>query len=820
MVRPRSNCLLYLCALTLSTVAAMSPWVRNRHYLRDMYDYGLVLAANGHMDRGERPYVDFTTPIQAGFLRLNWLIEHATGGTYGGLTWGAAGLILVSLLVLTSMLARRWPMWLALMVGGAITIASASQHTILWHNALGVFCLSMVVWSAAIAPIWRKTTWPWHVLTAAGLVLGGINKINFQLIALCAAGAWIVRAHFAATRSWDEVVRSLAGVLLAGVIVPVSLELWWTGAAISQWWHNVVGMAAGQRVEILSEILSATFLWHQTHPYYGQSLITPVGFFGLLMTILTAVAVSGGRHAGIWTRTVSVVSALLAGLAGAVLLQSNFEISHLGLAAWLALLVSVWLAHGDEISAGHRRLLVGVAVPAALLLISAWSSAWIGQRSQFGYSTASRTDYQEVAVEVPRLQAMGGLWLPPEVVGSLKMFDIGQVDPDKSGRYNEFYGLGTEWLDRFYPAIRKRNEPLWVHWGTSYDESAIRLLSERMSGADRYEAIYCTVARDEWPDEIRAVLDKYYDRQFVGSTLLRWSPKNPGPDLSDAFDMQAKLGGNIVGSVLHFDRHPMTFSQTTDGAVIMGTRHSAGAVLLNTPTYRMKGVAMIDRLPGTGDNPVEVRARITVHGSTPEELLWSAHLQLQPGEQTKRLPFVIDPGGRRVMFWISTDRPGRSPVFAGYRELEIEAAVEGPIEAPALRGDVSTARMAKPTELDALFDRLKWRPEYLLLRDAQVDAEGAELAPGGELWFHTQNMTGLVEGGVKNLSANTTGPMVRVVWYKGGRLQLMQNDVVPAGGSYPFRVWTAEPGGWIGVLTDRSDSAAVKVKITSAQMQP
>jgi hypothetical protein len=132
-------------------VVALLPWWRNHGYLRDLYDYGLVITANGHMNRGERPYVDFTTPIQAGFLGLNWLIEKAGGGTYAALTRGGAGLIVLSGLLLPLMLARRWPWWAALAVGAAITVGSVSQHTIVWHNSLGVFCLAVAVIAAAIA---------------------------------------------------------------------------------------------------------------------------------------------------------------------------------------------------------------------------------------------------------------------------------------------------------------------------------------------------------------------------------------------------------------------------------------------------------------------------------------------------------------------------------------------------------------------------------------------------------------------------------------------------------------------------------------------
>lgn len=90
---PRWPAVAFTAALLL---IALLPWWRNHGYLRDLYDYGLVIAANGHLNLGERPYVDFTTPIQAGFLGLSWMFERLGGGTYGGLTLGGAALIDIS----------------------------------------------------------------------------------------------------------------------------------------------------------------------------------------------------------------------------------------------------------------------------------------------------------------------------------------------------------------------------------------------------------------------------------------------------------------------------------------------------------------------------------------------------------------------------------------------------------------------------------------------------------------------------------------------------------------------------------------------------
>lgn len=125
----------------LALIVAL-PWIRNHDRLRDFMDYGLVMAAVGRMDAGEAPYRDFTTPIQAGFLQLNRWAEKIGGGDYLGMTYGGLALIVVSFLAMTWLLSQRLAMPWALFYAATLTTATASQHTIIWHNPLGVICLA------------------------------------------------------------------------------------------------------------------------------------------------------------------------------------------------------------------------------------------------------------------------------------------------------------------------------------------------------------------------------------------------------------------------------------------------------------------------------------------------------------------------------------------------------------------------------------------------------------------------------------------------------------------------------------------------------
>jgi hypothetical protein len=120
-----------------------------------------------------------------------------------------------------------------------------------------------------------------------------------------------------------------------------------------------------------------------------------------------------------------------------------------------------------------------------------------------------------------------------------------------------------------------------------------------------------------------------------------------------------------------------------------------------------------------------------------------------------------------------------------------------------------------------LFGPIAWRPRQWIVRGGSAGAQGLELAPGGETWLRTANMTGEIRGRIVVLPGAQRLPMVRVVWYKGGRLQLMQHGRIEPDHPFEFRVWTAEPSGWIGILVENEERVApVQVRVTDSSLQP
>lgn len=818
MFRLRLPAFLLSCGLVAGVILALLPWWRNHGYLRDLYDYGLVITANGHMNRGERPYVDFTTPIQAGFLGLNWVIEKAGGGTYAALTRGGAGLIVLSGLLLPLMLARRWPWWAALAVGTAITAGSVSQHTIVWHNSLGVFCLAVAVMATAIAPVLRREDWPWHLLAGAGLFLGGLNKLNFHLVALAAALAWAVRAGLVRKADWPRVGLTVVAVLAAGLVLPVATEMIWTGASFRLWQDNVIGLAAGSRWDLLERIFTSDFLFRPLHDYYGAQVLPQSGLAGLLLSFVTLVLCwPRGRAdaAARWDRVLLPLAVVLAGAAAAALLATNFEIACLGVAAWTALLASLWLGFAPSPSVRPGIFFAGFVLPVLVFGASGWWSAWLGQRSQFGYSLVPRSDYQPVAEVVPAYASLQGLRLPPDIVLSFEALSHVLAEDKGDGRRPVFYGPGLELLDRYFPSKRAKGQPLWAHWGTTYDGQAITRLRNAMLHDENYRTVFTNIAFAHWPDEVRTVLEHYFVRDLVGPIASRWRHRDDATaNLADSFDVLNRLGGNVDGRMFHLDRHPLRVWRTIEGQVILGTSQPVGQVLLRTPVYRLGGTAVISRLPGSGDGPRSVDFKVIVHGASPEDVRWSARVELPAGQQSVTVPFQADAGGRMLMFWvIRAIEPTAGGLVAGFRDLQISHAVESTV-APRLSQGSPTDVAINSGHIESLLGAVSWRPAQLVVRNGGPAAEGLELSPGGEIWMHTDGMTGELRGQVSCPPGDGRPPVVRVVWYKGGRLQIIHQEWAKRGQPFDFRVWTAEPGGWFGVLVDGGkDLAPVRVRV-------
>jgi len=581
-----------------------------------------------------------------------------------------------------------------------------------------------------------------------------------------------------------------------------------------------VSLPSGQRLEYVGSLFSPQFLWHPPHDYYGWIWLQPVGFFGVLMTLMTAVAawVATANHSWL-LRIVAVLGTLAAAVAGVALIASNFEIAYIGIAAWLVLLVSVWLGTG-AVTLSRWWWILGLVTPAFVLGVSAWESAWRGQRSQFGYSQDPRSDYAAMTELGEQFSYFEGLKMPWWYVRSFERLMLNLPDPDAAGRRAVFWGVGTEWMERFIPAQRARGQALWIHWGTSYSQKDIEHLGDQILERKRYKWVYNTVARDDWPWPIDETLTKYYDREVIGTFLVGRKATNPDSvNMRDAMATIQDLGGNVSGRVFFHDRDPFDFMRGHDGLILYGSTRLSAQVKLEAPVYRLRGAAVINRVSENDDERLFGMAKITVHGSIPEQVLWQRQLVLEPGQKIARVPFEVDAGGRHILLWANHDVAQAGQSFIGYRELEImhSGELDGP---PVLLKNVPPITESGPVAADSLFGTVDWRPEQIIVRGGRITPEGIELPAGGEVWFHTDNMDGEVHGTVETAPGSGPSYIIRTFWCKGARVQPLQGGNAAPDRDMKIHMWTAEPGGWMGVTVEPGKSdAIVRVRIDSANFR-
>lgn len=793
----------------LVAAATLLPWQRNHSLLRDFYDYGLVAAGNARIAAGERPYVDFTTPIQSGIFWANLAAERLGDGTFLAMTRGAAALIVLSAVGLTLLLARRWPAWLAALAVAAILAGSAAQHTIIWHNSIGVVSLALVSWSAAIAPVWRRTHWPWHAVTALGLLVGGVNKLNFQLVALAAAAGWLLFAIVRNRGSGWRAVGTLTGLFVFGVALPVAVEIAWTGAPLQLWFYNVAQLATASRAEGLGEIPTWRFLTEPIHPYYGELRLPFVPLIGLLACAAPwAAAWRAGvaREARGRVRLFATSGTLAAFAAGAALLSTNFEIAYVGLAAWFVLAVALWL--GFELPVRDKWFWAGIFAPAVLLVVTAGESAWRGQRSQFGHAATPRDHYLPAHSAGPEFAYLRGMSVPPDWIDSLRA--IAQMMPPRQedGSRSVFYGPGLEWLECAFPARKHGRLPLWTHWGTSYSTRELQQLGRLLDRPRSFELVLTPVAWDHWAPALRSRMESQFLAELAGPLVVARRPKDFRAEFRDAFSLVREWGGNLAINALDFPPPALDRTRDANGQLLLGVTAGTGRFILRQPSYRLSGEVVVQRQTPS-INPLQASFSVNLAGSGHER--WRADVVLGPDENEKTIAYLVDGSAQPLEFQVEIEPGQEELIFAGYRGPWITHAIGDSLPPPALR---PTSTNIVPVSLESVRALLPSHGDKLTaaaLRGARITESGFELIPGGEIWLR-------FEGPLAELSGHTwqptefettAPPVLRAAWYKGGRFERMtEQGLQGAGHRTHFRLWSPEADGWHGIFLDTGAAAS------------
>jgi len=798
--------------LAVVLVVSLLPWWRNHTYLRDFYDYGLVMASNARLAEGEKPYVDYVTPIQTAMFVLDHWAERLGGGTYVGMTWGGAGLIGMGVVCLCTMLARRWHWGAALLVGGAVVICSASQHTIIWHNALGVFALALVTWSFAVAPVWRRDTLCWHALAAAGLLLGGSNKLNLHLVACAMAAGWVVHALVVRREPvWRGLVL-LAGVGVFGVILPVAAELAWTGASFAQWRYNVIELPFAARAGTLALMLTPRFYFQTVHVYYGDLRLPPAGAIGVGLAAVAALAAGfsrSGDRRGL-ARCFATLAGVLAAASGAALLATNNEIAYVVLAASFVLAVSLWL--GFDLPARGAWFAAGLLAPALLLAACGWESAWRGQRSQFGHYSEERSGYltgDSIGADFGYLR---GLHLPGTIVLSLQAVTGWRNSLSDADRLGCYYGPAGEWLEHIWPATKIRSLPLWMHVGTSYGPREEAALVAALRPGGTYHHLIVPEPWDHWGDHVDQELKRSFMKERIGPVWFAYHSLPQDVLSTEPLGVAAGFGGNLDATRLV---SAMPKHRLADGRVFIGIESGTGELQVRAESFRASGEVVLQRIGAPGLlGPVRFAVQGMMGAERIERLTLEVSLDADRDELV--VPCKLDSSGLPLAYVVTIPPELTGRIRAGWRAPAFShAGNEDLALPPQLVTGAGLPRDATGEERAALLPA-DHRDDRVVLRNAWVEGGRIVIPAGGEVWVRLRAIyqhIGVTAAGT-NAAPALINPVLRAVFYKCGRLETMSNT--PLVGTTPVstHAWAPEAGGWIGLLnTSDRGTPAITVRL-------
>lgn len=798
----------------IALVTAILPWWRNRDFLRDFLDYGLVMASNSRIQAGESPYIDFLTPIQAGFLYLSRLFEKTLGGNYLGLTNGNLLLIVGSGIIFWSMLRTRLKDVIAIPVCWTLVVLTATQHTIYWYNAAGAIYMALATWAIAIAPTWEKKSWPWHAILVGALWLSGLNKINFHLITLCGCIGLLVRFALLKKLSLKQLGIGVAAIGVFGGVLPLLSELLLTGASWSQWRFNVLELASGGRLALLTAFFSPSTYFTPIHNHYGDLAVPQIG--AILILISIGMVWWGWRDRSILDRTLLVLASVGCAAASLALLYTNHEIAYISLGAGLGLFTSLTIAFNFRYHL--RQVGLVLLLPAILVGIPAWLSAWSGQRALFGHTSFDRADFVILSDQSPHFEYLSKVRIPPELAASYEGLHHKIPSPNAVGLHPIFYGKGTEWLERVWPTVKIPGHPLWMYQGVTYHAEQNERLNQALFPPARFSSLLESVAWEEHSNVTAQYLKTFAKTSMVGPLLRHYQVPLTLNDEFDVIELVNLLGINFQPHLWTQETPYLLYENQTKRRFFGTTRAPA--------TFRFEGIvdraqceAILQRVHPEKKLPLS--GTFTVHRlhDSNWQKIWQQELTLASGETEAAVPVMIEAQQSPLRFTVELDTKSLQEAAGGWFPPSMRAGPASSDEPPALVRSPPDVMRDFPDIQSALIGA-DWQPDQVLIREGHLTDDGFFLADLGQVWLRADHGLDSLDGiaSLHNPPPHTSINVV-VLWFKSGRIQITDQFTLDhETPSRSFHSWSSAHEGWFGVLIqETANSALVKIHIEKVQ---
>lgn len=811
------------------------PWWRNHALLIDFFDYGLVMSAVGRMRLGERPYVDFITPIQTLQFLTGVIAEWIAGPRLIALTYTSLVFSLASFAGLTALLWRKLGLALALLIASTVVISTSSQHTIVWYNAMAVVWLTIVVASTADTSGGESKPLSQLGLVSVALWLGGMTKISFQAAALAFAITFTVLAALRADLPWRRARFRIYCFLLFGIVAPVATEMAITGASLDQWLANVVILPAQFRTTMLSQIATAKFFLQTPHDYYHPLFFKFAGAWGItLIATVVGVVIWQLRSASAQRRAMEapllIILGVGAAISSAVLLATNMDIAYISAAVPLVLVTGIAIAFPSSNSAHGQQWLRGTITVAALsLLIPAWFAAWSGTRALWGHEQLVRSEMVTADDLPPRFAYLRGMKILPTLHADLRALDesLHELARMQIPQGAIYFTHATEWLVRAVPEARYDGLPLWMARGTTFSDDDTYSIAERLEHGFGNRIIFSFEGWNYWSAGLQALVTERYDHRVVGHRLHMYTHREPPGPLRYATNTQSNL---YVKDFTPKMGAPEVV-RMANSLFLYGGNHSQ-RVDVKFGLFRLEGQLAGELRTSGPTAPSNAVFRIFAReGGRLTDVLWQEAVTVSPAAPIMLRPFSISPGGRPVTMTVSV--PEGAPAIFGWRKLQTEHAGTPTKEMVRPMDDRLARRTLPPDAMYALFgdaansvaDPAAFGGE---LRTEKL-ATGSQVVCHGpnELWFYLAGPAVHVSGeytvraATSSQARRVAGIRVAVIAYKAGRFDIMhQREFPPAeprdqNVRQTFDAWLPEGTGWVGLVTQSDDGAPASDELVS-----
>ena len=312
------------------------------------------------------------------------------------------------------------------------------------------------------------------------------------------------------------------------------------------------------------------------------------------------------------------------------------------------------------------------------------------------------------------------------------------------------------------------------------DETA-RVTREVLHG-ETFRYLLVVVGWDHWSIETELELPRRFTKQSIGELFYLYGKLPANTVWARPFEFGGGLGGNVDPSRL---LATMPLRPLGNGRGFLGAASRTGEIEISAPSNRASAEAVLLRLSPAGGPTEKIRFRAYAKDQEKRYLRWSEDLALPEGADELIVPTGrLDASGMPLLFTMEIPDAMAGKLAAGWRALTLWDSIDRGERPPLLQAGAALVKLANG-ELRAVLQKEALAGAPVIVRNSWLEDGVCRISPGGEVWIHLSGLYSKIELSAKSPASSGENPKVRVVYYKGGRLETFHPapTTTPGGGS-------------------------------------